>query len=130
MASIEVFREEGIVERSARLGEQVLGPELRALMERHPSVGDVRGRGCFWGLELVKDRESREMLVPFNAAGPALGPVAELTKAALQRGLSLFCHWNVVLIVPPLVTSDEDAPAGIAILDEVLDIADRAAAAA
>ena len=49
---------------------------LRALAERHPSIGDVRGLGCFWGLELVRNRETREPLVPFNAGGEAAAPVS------------------------------------------------------
>jgi taurine--2-oxoglutarate transaminase len=53
------------------------------------------------GLELVKDRETREPLVPFNASGEAFAPVAKLMKAALDRGLYLMTHWNVVMIVPP-----------------------------
>src|SRR5438309_3701898 len=86
IASIEAFREEGIVENAAAHGAY-LGEELRALQERHASIGDVRGLGLFWGLELVRDRETREPLVPFNAAGEAALPVARLTKAALERGL-------------------------------------------
>src|SRR6266540_4327219 len=59
VASIEAFREEGIVENSAAMGA-VFAEELAGLQERHPSVGDVRGLGCFWGLELVRNRETRE----------------------------------------------------------------------
>ncbi len=127
VGSIAAFREEGIVEHSRQMGEEVFGPELRALAERHPSVGDVRGRGCFWGLELVKDRATREMLVPFNAAGPAAAPITAMSKAALAAGLNLFIHWNVVIVAPPLVITPEEAKHGIAVLDEVLAIADRAA---
>jgi taurine---2-oxoglutarate transaminase len=125
VASIEVFREEGIVERSARLGEEVLGPELRELMERHPSVGDVRGRGCFLVLELVKDRETREMLVPFNASGEAAAPVARLAKASLERGLYLMTHWNVIMVVPPLTVTHDEVDEGLAVLDETLAVADE-----
>ena len=71
---------------------------LPALAARHPSVGDVRGLGLFWGLELVKNRETQEMLVPFNAAGEAAAPVARMAKAALERGLYLMTHWNVVMV--------------------------------
>ena len=81
VASIEAFREEGIVENAAAMGE-VFREELRRLAERHPSIGEVRGLGCFWGLELVKDRETREPLVPFNATGEAFAPVG----AARQGG--------------------------------------------
>jgi taurine--2-oxoglutarate transaminase len=107
----------------------VIGPELHALMERHASIGEVRGRGCFWTLELVKDRGTREMLVPFNAGGAAAKPMAELTKHCLSKGLYLFTHWNKVMVVPPLVITPDEARHGIGILDEALEIADRAAAA-
>ena len=85
----------------------------------------MRGLGCFWGLELVKNRETREMLVPFNAAGEAAAPVARLAKAALERGLYLMTHWNVVMVVPPLTITREEAEEGVAILDDVLAIADE-----
>jgi len=124
VASIEAFREEGVVENAAAMGEW-FGTELRALAERHPSIGDVRGLGCFWGLELVKNRETREMLVPFNASGDAAAPVARLATAALERGLYLMTHWNVVMVVPPLTITPEEAEEGVAILDDVLALADE-----
>jgi taurine--2-oxoglutarate transaminase len=124
VASIEAFKEEGIVENAAEMGG-VFADQLRALQERHPSIGDVRGLGCFWGLELVKNRETREPLVPFNATGEALAPVALLAKAALDRGLYLMTHWNVVMICPPLTITREELEEGIGILDEALAIADE-----
>jgi taurine--2-oxoglutarate transaminase len=125
VASIETFREEGIVENSAAMGD-VLREELPRLAERHPSIGDVRGAGgLFFGLELVRNRETREPLVPFNAGGEAAAPVARLTKAALERGLYLFVHWNVVMIAPPLTINREELDEGLGILDEVLSIADE-----
>jgi taurine---2-oxoglutarate transaminase len=85
----------------------------------------VRGLGCFWGIELVKSRETREMLVPYNAGGEAAAPVARMAKAALERGLYLMTHWNVVMVVPPLTITQEEADEGLAILDEVLAIPDE-----
>src|SRR5437899_5792347 len=127
VASIEAFKEEGIVENSAEMGG-VFGEALRGLQERHPSVGDVRGLGCFWGIELVKDRDTREPLVPFNAPGPAFAPVAGMSKVALERGLYLMTHWNVVMVCPPLTITQDEIEEGIAILDEALAIADEHAA--
>jgi taurine--2-oxoglutarate transaminase len=98
---------------------------LSELQERHPSVGQVRGLGCFWGLELVRDRATREPLVPFNASGDAAAPVARLAKAALERGLYLMTHWNVVMVCPPLTITREELAEGVAILDDVLAIADE-----
>src|SRR3954471_20387695 len=124
IASIEAFREESIVENAAAMGEY-FGEALGGLQAKHPSIGDVRGLGCFYGIELVKNRETREMLVPFNASGEAAAPVARIGKVALERGLYLMSHWNVVMVVPPLTVTREEAEEGVAILDDVLAIADE-----
>ena len=93
---------------------EVFRAELARLAEKHPSIGEVRGLGCFWGLELVKNRETREPLVPFNGAGEAAKPMAAVMKRALDRGLYLMTHWNVVMCCPPLTITREE-------LDEALD---------
>ena len=124
VASIETFKDEGIVENAAAMGE-TLAEQLPKLAERHPSIGDVRGRGLFWGLELVRNRETREPLVPFNAGGEAAQPITKLSKAALEAGLYLFVHWNVVMVAPPLNITREELDEGLAILDETLAIADE-----
>jgi taurine--2-oxoglutarate transaminase len=124
VASIEAFREEGIVENAAAMGE-LLAEELPKLQDKHPSIGEVRGLGLFWMLELVRDRKTREMLVPYAASGEAAAPMARLTKAALEKGLYLFTHFNRVGITPPLVINRDELMEGLGILDEVLDIADE-----
>jgi taurine---2-oxoglutarate transaminase len=124
VASIEAFKDEGIVEHASEMGP-VFGELLHGLQERHPSIGEVRGLGCFWGIELVKNRETREPLVPFNATGEAFAPVARVFKAALERGLYLMTHWNVVMVCPPLTITREELEEGISILDEALAIADE-----
>jgi taurine--2-oxoglutarate transaminase len=124
VASIEAFKEEGIVENAAEMGG-VFAEELRGLQERHPSIGEVRGLGCLWGIELVKNRETREPLVPFNASGEAFAPVARVSKAALERGLYLMTHWNVIMVCPPLTITREEIEEGISVLDEALAVADE-----
>jgi len=124
VASIEAFQEEGIVENSAAMGA-VFAEELHGLQDRHPCIGEVRGLGCFWGLELVKNRETREPLVPFNGTGEAAQPVTALAKAALERGLYLMTHWNVVMVCPPLTITREELDEGIVALDEALSVADE-----
>jgi taurine--2-oxoglutarate transaminase len=120
VASIRIFEEEGLVERARDLGERVAGPALAELAGHHEAVGEVRGLGLFWAIELVRDRTTREPLVPFNASGPAAAPVAEVVAACRKRGLLVFSHFNRIHVVPPLVISEEDLRAGIAILDEEL----------
>jgi taurine--2-oxoglutarate transaminase len=124
IASIEAFQEEGIVENAAAMGE-ALAAGLAGLQERHSSIGEIRGKGLFWGVELVRDRETREPLVPFNATGEALAPMTKIAKAAMERGLYLMTHWNVIMVVPPLTITQDEAEEGIAVLDDVLSIADE-----
>ena len=123
--SIRIFEEEAILQRAHRLGAEILGPGLRSIAERHPSVGDVRGIGCFWVLDLVKNRKTREMLVPFNATGADADPMNELGKACRDRGLWVLTHFNRLHICPPLITSNEDAQLGLSIIDEVLTFSDQ-----
>jgi taurine--2-oxoglutarate transaminase len=125
VASIEIFKDEGIVEHARMLGTDVIGPELTRLAEKHPSVGEVRGLGVFWALELVKDRTTREPLVPFNAAGAAAAPMNEFAAACKSGGLWPFVHFNRTHIVPPCTTTPDEIRAGMAILDVALDVADR-----
>ena len=124
VASITAMREEGILEHARRLGDDVIGPALRELAERHASVGEVRGLGVFWALELVRDRATREPLVPFNAGGAAAAPMTELLTACKARGLWPFTHFNRLHVVPPCTISPEQVKEGVAVLDEVLSIAD------
>jgi len=125
VASIGIFKEEGIIEHARMLGTDVIAPALARLQDKHPSIGDVRGLGVFWAIELVRNRESREPLVPFNATGTAAAPMAELVAACKERGLYPFTHFNRMHVVPPCNTPVDEVLQGIAIIDEVLDLADN-----
>jgi taurine---2-oxoglutarate transaminase len=124
VASIQIFKEEGIIEHARDLGEQVIGPSLRELAAKHPSVGEVRGLGVFWALELVRDRETREPLVPFNAGGAAAAPMSQVAAACKARGLWPFTHFNRVHVVPPCTITADEVREGLAILDEALEVSD------
>lgn len=125
VASINIFEEEGIIDNARRLGTDVIGPALRALADRHPSVGEVRGLGCFWAIELVRSKATREPLVPYNAAGPAAAPVNEVVAACKREGVWPFSHFNRIHVCPPLITSDDDVRHGIEVIDAALAEADK-----
>jgi taurine--2-oxoglutarate transaminase len=125
VASINIFKEEGVVEHARELGSDVIGPGLRELAERHPSIGEVRGLGAFWALELVRDRQTREPLVPFNAGGADAAPMNEFAGACKERGLWPFTHFNRTHVVPPCTTTADEVRQGLAILDEALEVADQ-----
>ncbi|MDQ6526222.1 aspartate aminotransferase family protein [Nocardioides sp. LHD-245] len=123
VASIRVMSD-GVLDHVRAMGADVIGPGLAALAEKHPSVGDVRGLGMFWAVELVRDRATREPLVPFNAAGPDAEPMGRFTAACKERGLWPFVHFNRTHVTPPCTTTQEELLEGLAILDEALDVAD------
>ncbi len=124
VASMEAFEAEGTLSYVRRVGEEVVRPELERIAAAHPSVGEVRGIGMFWAIELVRDPQTREPLVPFNAAGPDAAPMAELAAAAKARGLFPFTHFNRMHVVPPCNTSEDDLRHGLGIIDDVLELAD------
>jgi len=121
VATIGAMREEGMVENAARLGDTVFGPGLADLAAKHPSVGEVRGTGAFWAVELVKNPETREPLAPYGASSPEMNT---LIAACKDRGLLPFANFNRIHVVPPLNVTDDQARTGLGILDDVLGIAD------
>ena len=125
VASINIFKEEGIVEHARSLGDDVIAPGLEKLMANHPSVGEVRGLGVFWAIELVRNRTTRQPLVPYNAAGADAKPMADLVAACKARGLWPFNHFNRIHVVPPCTATADEVRDGLAILDEVLTLADE-----
>lgn len=125
VASIGIFREEKIIENARYLGTDVIGPALARIAEKHPSVGEVRGLGVFWAIELVKNRKTREPIVPFNASGPAAKPMAELMGACKKRGVWPFAHFNRLQVTPPCTTTADEAREGLAAIDEALSVADQ-----
>jgi taurine--2-oxoglutarate transaminase len=125
VATIETMTEEGVVANASVVGAQVVEPGLRALAERHPSVGDVRGVGMFWALELVRNRETREPLVPYNASGEANAPMAAFAAAAKAHGLWPFVNMNRTHVVPPCNITEAEAKEGLAALDAALSVADE-----
>lgn len=121
VASIDAMRDEGIVENAARIGREVLGPGLADLAERHPVIGEARGLGVFWALDLVKDRATKEPLAPYGGTSPAM---TELAAECKKRGLMPFTNFNRMHVVPPCTITDIEAKEGLAILDEVFGLID------
>ena len=125
VASIGIFKEEKILEHARHLGTDVIGPALAKIAGKHPSVGEVRGLGVFWAIEMVKHRGTREPLVPYNASGAAARPMVELMTACKAGGVWPFAHFNRLQVTPPCTTSDAEIREGLAIIDQALEVADR-----
>ena len=121
VATMETMASEGIVEHARRIGDEILRPGLSALMDSHPCIGEVRGKGVFFALDLVSDRETREPLAPYGGTSPAMN---ELGAAMRSQGLLPFMNYNRVHIVPPCTISDDEAREAIARHDRALSVAD------
>ena len=115
VGSIDAMKEEKIIENAASIGENVLGPGLRALAEKHPVIGEVRGLGVFWALDLVTNRETREPLAPYGGTSQAM---TDLVTACKSRGLMPFVNFNRMHVVPPCVVTEAQAREGLEILDQ------------
>jgi taurine--2-oxoglutarate transaminase len=125
VATIETYRDEAMVENARRRGAE-LADGVAGLVGRHPSVAEGRGRGLFWGLELVRDPESGQPV--HDALAPPAGPTAKqaVLAAAMERGV--YCMpggASVIMLAPPLPVTSEQLQHGVAVLDEALDEADR-----
>jgi taurine--2-oxoglutarate transaminase len=124
VASIRIFHDEDVLGQARALGDAI-GPALDKIAANHPVVGEVRGLGGFWAIELVRDRDTREMLVPYNASGADARPMQELLAACKDRGVWPFTHFNRLHVTPPLTTSLSDLEDGLARIDDALTVVDR-----
>ncbi len=125
IASMRIFEEEGILEHVRKTADTVIQPRMAELAEKHPSVGEARGLGFFWALDLVRDTTTNEALVPFNASGDAAAPMTELVAACKAEGVWPMTHFNRLHVVPPLTTTAEELTEGLDVLDRALEVADR-----
>ncbi|HKV43192.1 MAG TPA: aminotransferase class III-fold pyridoxal phosphate-dependent enzyme [bacterium] len=126
VATLAAYHDEGLIERARLLGDRLFA-RLNAMKERHPAVGDVRGRGLFACIELVCDRETREPLTPWTPRGSReTHPAVSGTICAMrERGVYAYTKWNMLMLAPPLVITDEQLEEGLQVIDEALAIADR-----
>ena len=115
VATLDAMESEGIVDNARAVGDTAIGPALAEFAERHAVVGEVRGEGVFWAMELVADRETRE---PLSTA--AMG---RIKRALIERGLLPFVQDNRIHVVPPCVVTPEEVADAVAIYDEVLSTA-------
>lgn len=115
VATLDTMESEGVVENARAIGETEIGPALAELAERHAVIGEVRGEGVFWAIELVADPDTRE---PLPAA--AMG---RIKSGLVARGLLPFIQDNRIHVVPPCVVTVEDVAQAMPIYDEVLSTA-------
>ena len=124
IAAVNVLIDDKLVENAATLGAYLAQREDE-LKAKHPSVGDVRHIGLFSIFELVKNRETKEPMAPFNASGKEMEIMNLVKKFFTDNGLFTFVRWNNFFVNPPLSITKEQLDEGLEIVDQALDITDE-----
>lgn len=120
IATINAYKDEKIIENSKNMGLK-MGFLMQEMMKKHKCVGDARNQGLFGCLELVKNRDTKEPLVPWNSTGEVM---AQITKSLLDDGVYMYLRWNYMFIAPPLIINEEQLGVAFAAIDNALCFGD------
>jgi taurine--2-oxoglutarate transaminase len=125
IAAIQEYKRLGLIERTKEMGEY-LGSRLKKLQDNHPSIGDVRGLGLFWAVELVRDRKLR---TPFSTREDKVQSrpmmVDKVAAECMNNGVYVNSWINCLIIAPPLIVKKEELDQGVAAIDKALALADK-----
>ena len=119
VATIDVMKSEKMLANATNIGAKIFAPGLDKLAQKHKVIGDIRGAGVFWGVDLVTNRDTREPLAPYGGTSPAMN---ELVAACNANGMMPFTNFNRIHLCPPCNISEADANLGLEILDKSLAI--------
>jgi taurine---2-oxoglutarate transaminase len=122
-AVLEIYKDEGLVEKAAQMG-RYLDQRVEDLKASHPSIGDWRNTGLLGCFELVKNRETREPMAPFNAKPEQMAVMNQVAAKIRERGMYTFVRWNYVFVAPPLNITTEEMEHGLDILSDAIAVAD------
>ena len=123
LGAIQAYEEDGMIENARLMGERQTAL-LEQAKERHPSVGDVRNLGLFGVIELVKNRETREPMAPWNATASEMGVMSAVGAKLRELGMFTFVRWNWIFTVPPLCITEAELQEGFDIIEQALTVAD------
>jgi taurine--2-oxoglutarate transaminase len=123
LAAIQEYEDKKIVENAAKMGKH-LERRLNELKEGHKSVGDIRGKGLFWGVEIVKNKKTKK---PFVTRDGKFLPntLKKVSAELMNKGMYLVNIINTFIVAPPLIVNKEEIDIGVQKLDEALKIADN-----
>ncbi len=122
---INIYEDEHLIENAAHMG-QYLERRIEALKEQHPCIGDFRNTGLLGCLELVKNRQTKEPIAPFNAKPAGMELTAKIAAKLKELGMYTFVRWSYLFIAPPLCITKDEIDEGLHIISEALKIADAA----
>lgn len=124
IANIEIYQNDNLVENAAEMGKYI-EQEVEKMKAKHPSIGDFRNTGLLGCIELVKNRETKEPTTPWNAKPAESEATNRMAAKVRELGMFTFVRWNYIFIAPPLCITKEEIDEGLAIISEVISIADE-----
>jgi len=124
LAVLDIYAQDGMLENVREMGTYV-EQQVELLKLKHPSIGDFRNTGLLGCIELVKNRDTKEPLVPFNAKPNEMGVMNKVAAKIKELGMYTFVRWNYIFVAPPLCINKAEIDEGLAIISEALLIADE-----
>ena len=124
LANIEIYQNDKLPENAEKMGKH-LEARVEEMKAKHPSIGDFRNTGLLGCIELVKNRETKEPVTPWNASGTDLEVTNKMVAKIKELGMFTFVRWNFIFIAPPLIITEEQIDEGLAIISEAISIADE-----
>ncbi|MBU2512264.1 aminotransferase class III-fold pyridoxal phosphate-dependent enzyme [bacterium] len=124
VACLNVYQEQNLIEKARETGSYI-DQEVAKLKEKHASIGDFRNTGMLGCIELVKNRDSKEPMAPWNAKASEMGVMSKVAAKIKELGMFTFVRWNWIFIAPPLTITREEVNEGLSIISQAISIADE-----
>lgn len=125
LETLQIYEDENLVSNAASMGKYV-EQQVEKLKDKHPSIGEFRNTGLLGCIELVKNRETKEPMAPFNAKPEEMTVMNRVAAKIKELGMYTFVRWNYIFIAPPLCVTKDQVDEGLAIISEAITIADEA----
>lgn len=123
-AVIEIYEEENLMQNAANMG-LYMQQRIEAMKQKHPSIGNFRNTGLLGCIELVKNRDNKEPMAPWNAAPHEMEAMNKVSAKLAELGMFTFVRWNYIFTCPPLCITEEEMDEGLDIISKALTVADE-----
>ncbi len=123
LETLNIYEDDNLIENAATMGKYI-DKRVEQMKAIHPSIGDFRNTGLLGCIELVKNRETKEPMAPFNAKPDEMVVMNKVAAKIKELGMYTFVRWNYIFIAPPLIITEEQIDEGLAIISEAISIAD------
>jgi taurine---2-oxoglutarate transaminase len=124
LETLKIYEDDDLIENARQMGKYV-EQQVELLKQKHPSIGDFRNTGLLGCIEVVKNRNTKEPMAPFNANAEQMSVMNKVAGKIKELGMYTFVRWSYIFIAPPLIVTKEQIDEGLAIISQALKIADE-----